>query len=194
MMERLVAKIEQDDSVTELCKEINVLDAVHWIRESWKETHTETVSRCFKLSGFPISSEVNSADDADDDIPLIQLAKISTIAQVDRETLVAFDQHVPIEDDTDEWEKNLIESHLSETPTETTSDSEDDQINDNEQSDTEPDLTLDEIFAFSKRLKKYTIVKDDNFLDVAQDLNSKCETAILQRCLKKKQVSVVDFF
>jgi hypothetical protein len=52
------------------------------------------------------------------------------------------------------------------------------------QSDTEPDLTLDEIFAFSKRLKKYTIVKDDNFLGVAQDSNSKSETAILQRCLK----------
>jgi hypothetical protein len=65
------------------------------------------------LSGFPISSKVNCADDADDDIPLIQLAKINTIAQVDRETLVAFDQHVRIEDDTDEWEKNLIESrHL----------------------------------------------------------------------------------
>jgi hypothetical protein len=46
----------------------------------------------------------------------------STLAQVDRETLVAFDQHVPIEDDTDEWEKNLIESHLAETPTENTSD------------------------------------------------------------------------
>jgi hypothetical protein len=41
------------------------------------------------------------------------------------------------------WQKNLIESHLAETPTETTSDSEDDQINDNEQSDSEPDLTLD---------------------------------------------------
>jgi hypothetical protein len=143
MMKSLVAKIEQDDSVTELSKEINVLDAVHWIRESWKETRIETVSRCFKLSGFPISSEVNSADsdadDADDDIPLIQLAEINTIAQLDHETLVAFDQHVPIEDDTDKWEKNLIESHLSETPTETTSDSEDDQINDSEQSDTELD-------------------------------------------------------
>ena len=43
---------------------------------------------------------------------LIQLVKINTIAQVDRETLVAFDQHVPIEDHTDKWEKNLIESHL----------------------------------------------------------------------------------
>ena len=57
------------------------------------------------------------------------------------------------------------------------------------------ELTLqDEIFAFSKRLKKFAIVKDDNFLGVAQDLHSKSETAILQRCLKKKQVSVVDFF
>ena len=99
-----------------------MLDAVHWISESWKETRIETVSKCFTLSGFPISSEVNSADsDADDDIPLIQLAKINTIAQADRETLVAFDQHVPIEDDTEEWEKNFIESHLAETPTETTS-------------------------------------------------------------------------
>jgi hypothetical protein len=70
-----------------------------------------------------------------------------------------------------QYQKNLIESHLAETPTETTSDSEDDQINDNEQSDTESDLTLDEIFAFSKRLKKYAIVKDDNFLGAAQDLN-----------------------
>jgi hypothetical protein len=32
MMKSLVTKIEQVDSVTELCKEINVLDAVHWIR------------------------------------------------------------------------------------------------------------------------------------------------------------------
>jgi hypothetical protein len=146
-------------------QKINVLDAVHWISESRKETRIETLSKCFKLSGFPISSEVNSADsdadDADDDIPLIQLPKINTIAQVDRETLVAFDQHVPIEDDTDEWENNLIESHLAEAPTETTSDSEDDQINDNEQSDTDPDLTLDEIFAFSKRLKTYAIVKGE---------------------------------
>ena len=55
-------------------------------------------------------------------------------------------------------------------------------------------MTLDDIFAFSKRLKKYAIVKDDNFLGAAQDLNSKSETAILQRCLKKQQVSVVDFF
>jgi hypothetical protein len=194
MMKSLVAKIKQVDSVTELCKEINVLDAVHWISKSWKETRIETLSKCFKLSEFPISSEVNSTEsDADDDIPLIQLAKINTIGQRDRETLVVFDQHTLIEDDTDEWEKNLIDSHLAETPTETTSDSEDDQINDNEQSDTEPDLTLDEIFAFSKRLKKYAIVKDDNFLGTAQDLNSKSETAILQRCLKKKQVSVVDF-
>ena len=105
MMKSLVAKIEQVDYVTERCKEINVLDAVHWISESWKETRIETVTKCFKLSGFPIASEVhsnNDADDADDDIPLIQLAKINTMAQADRETLVAFYHHVPIEDDTDE--------------------------------------------------------------------------------------------
>ena len=95
MLKSLVTRIEQFDSVAELCKEINVLDVVHWISKSWKETRIETLSKCFKLSEFPISSEVNSTEsDADDDIPLIQLAKINTIGQRDRETLVAFDQHV----------------------------------------------------------------------------------------------------
>jgi hypothetical protein len=62
---------------------------IRWISESWKETRIETVSNCFTLSGFPISSKVNSADsDADDDILLIQLAKINTIAQADREALM----------------------------------------------------------------------------------------------------------
>ena len=119
------------------------------------------------MSGTSISSEVYSdsvADDADKAIPLIQLAKINTIAQVDRETLVIFDQHVPIEDDIDEWEKNLIKSHLAEIPTKTTSDSEDVQINDNEQSDTEPYLTLDEVFAFSKRLRNSRWSKTITFL------------------------------
>ena len=74
------------------------------------------------------------------------------------------------------------------------SDSEDYQINDNEQSDTEPDLTLDEIFAFSKRLKKYAIVKDDNFLGVVQDLNSKSETAILQVFEKEAGIRCRLFF
>jgi hypothetical protein len=60
-----------------------VLDAVHWISESWEETRIETVSKYFKLSRFPIWSEVkstdNDSDDADDDISLIQLAKINSL-------------------------------------------------------------------------------------------------------------------
>jgi hypothetical protein len=60
---------------------------------------------CFRLSVSPVSSEVNSADgDPDDEydvIPLIQLAKINIIAQVGRETLDTFHQHVTIEDDNE---------------------------------------------------------------------------------------------
>ena len=86
----------------------------------------------FKLSVSTVSSEVNSAygdsDDAYYVIPLIQLAKINIISQVGRETSDAFHQHVSIEDDSEKWEKNLIKLHLTEAPTETTSDS--DLIND----------------------------------------------------------------
>lgn len=195
MMKSLVAKIDQVESVSELCKEINVLDAVHWISKSWKETRVDTISKCFVSSGFPVTTDINShesdSDDEDDDIPLNQLAKISSVALVDRETLVEFDQNLPIEDDSDEWEKNLVETHSSVEINDNASESEDDSA---EIDTSEPELTLDEITAFSKRLMKFATVKDDNFLSVAQELNSKSETAILQRCLKKKQVSVVDFF
>ena len=70
-----------------------------------QETRVDTVLNCFRLSVSPVSSEVNSADgDSDDEydvIPLIQLAKINIIAQVGRETLDTFHQHVTIEDDSE---------------------------------------------------------------------------------------------
>ena len=131
MMKRLVAKIDQVNNVIELCKEINVLDIVHWINKSWAETCVETISKCYNLCGFPVSSDDNSTEsDSDDDkIPLNQLAKINSVAQIDPETLATFDQHVSIEDDSNDWKQALIETHsaTAKTAIVDASDSDDDQ-------------------------------------------------------------------
>ena len=42
---------------SELCKEITLLDAIHWIAKAWSETASLTLTKCFKTTGFPVTDE-----------------------------------------------------------------------------------------------------------------------------------------
>jgi hypothetical protein len=76
MLKHLITKIDSCSDNVSLTKGITVLDAVHWIDISWKETKDSMIISCFRIAGFPVSGlsqceEVE--DDPDDDIPLAQL-------------------------------------------------------------------------------------------------------------------------
>jgi len=136
-----------------------VLDAVYWIDEAWSETSSETISKCFMLSGFsvadsPITDNISVGDDDqedDDDIPLAHFLRVSRAVLVDQDTLVSFDQDIPTEDDGSDWEKTLVATHME---NETNSDSDDE--GDNHTTPCEADITVIDIVAFSNQLKKNT--------------------------------------
>ncbi|XP_041377364.1 tigger transposable element-derived protein 6-like [Gigantopelta aegis] len=73
LMRSLISRMEDCASVTELCKAITVLDAVNWINAAWKETQQTTIAKCFMMCGFPVTSEQESDDENDDNIPLATL-------------------------------------------------------------------------------------------------------------------------
>ena len=52
MLKHLIAKIDMCDDKISLTKEINVLDAIHWVNRSWTET---TIVACFRDAGILIS-------------------------------------------------------------------------------------------------------------------------------------------
>jgi hypothetical protein len=77
MLKHPIAKIDMCDDKISFTKEINVLDAIHWVNRSWTETKETTIVTWFRDAGFPLQcpTEIHSEEesDPDDDIPLAQL-------------------------------------------------------------------------------------------------------------------------
>jgi hypothetical protein len=58
----LVAKINTCTSVSQLVKQINVLDAVNWIHQAKKNILPETAKKCFLKAGFPAHASADTQD------------------------------------------------------------------------------------------------------------------------------------
>lgn len=72
--------MDSASSVTELCKEVNLLHAIRWIVKSWKSVKVNTIQKCFTLVGFKEDSLCEndcgeSGEDEDDDVPLAVLVR-----------------------------------------------------------------------------------------------------------------------
>src|SRR5215510_291603 len=62
VLQSLVAKIKTCTSVSQLVKQINVLDAVNWIDQAKKKILPETVKKCFLKAGFPAHASADTQD------------------------------------------------------------------------------------------------------------------------------------
>lgn len=92
-----------------MTKAVNVLECVYWISSSWHETKISTIETCFLEAGFPAenpdSAECPDDDDAYDDIPLAQLARI---AQRELSDVTDIEESLETEETFGEnWEKHL---------------------------------------------------------------------------------------
>ena len=105
----LLSKIERAESVSELCKEITLLDVINWIAKAWSETAPSTLIKCFKTTGFPVTDEQEDDYEDEDDIPLSLLAQQ---LRVDQSFLQNVDIEPPTEENTGNWERDLISSFV----------------------------------------------------------------------------------
>lgn len=62
VLQSLVAKINTCTNVSQLVKQINVLDAVNWIHQAKKKILPETVKKCFLKAGFPAHASADTQD------------------------------------------------------------------------------------------------------------------------------------
>ena len=121
---------------------VSVLDAVQWIAASVKDVKRETVSACFKRSGFPVTFDV---DDEEDNIPLSQLiAAAAHRLQIEdvmtAEEFANADENAPAMEKLDpDWEAKLVQDFLT---VENRGDPDDDQPDECDDSDTESECTI----------------------------------------------------
>ena len=95
-----------------------MLDAVHWIDISWKETKDIMIISCFRIAGFPVSGirqceEVE--DEPDDDIPLAQLCNmVRQGSELNYDQMDEIESSLPNEETYDgDWEKSLLNEFKS---------------------------------------------------------------------------------
>ena len=90
LLRNLISNIENCETVTELTKQISVLDAINWIYKSWIDTNALTVVKCFHDACFPSgnlgANDVTLNDDPDDDMPLISFEYLDKITCIENTT------------------------------------------------------------------------------------------------------------
>ena len=154
------------------------------INQSWTKTASSTIVTCFCETGFPNCSDVeytrDESADNDDDIGLPELSQ---------ELQIELDEHVdddvPTEDNSENWERALVDQFKSNETVEVESD-------DNDEIETESvcDMTYEEVLKTVQKLKTFALIKDGQYLPHIQALESLIETKL--RCQKKQ--STLDSF
>ena len=188
MLQSLLSKIDRVDNAQTLCKEITLLDCLHWIGRSWAVTTPSTISKCFCSTGFAAGNDISDEDDNNDEGPTIHELATELNIKLD----VNFDSQIPIEDDSDEWEKVLVDqfrdSPLSEDEQEDLAASSDDEISPGS------DMTYEDVLGLVQKIKNFAVVKDDQLLLPIQELQILTEKAIAKNRCKQVQSSINSYF
>ncbi|XP_060597343.1 tigger transposable element-derived protein 6-like [Ruditapes philippinarum] len=193
MLRSLFSKMDSAELVTELCKTVSLLDAFGWVVKAWDSVKTDTVVKCFKSSGFSsthfeMSSDnlVNDDEFDDDDVPL------NVLVQQFRYTCENFDHDVPTEDNSDEWECNLVQSFKESS--ETTCDVCDTETDDVQQHLPGSELTHSEVLEMLIKIKNFATENDSDYLNTVQELQMLTERKIVKAKWVQKQSTIDSFF
>ena len=189
MSSHLISNIEICVTVTELKKQISVLDAINWINKS---TNASTVVKCFHDAGFPTgnldANDVTLDDDPDDDIPLIHLPRKIPFENLDE--IADIENIIPTEETYDgNWVKTMLDNikdkeNLCGTSTEYESDKDDEPLL---EAKSKAHHTYETLLDLLKEARKFVLEEDDTYLDPVQNLITITEKNIVQQKLSRKR-------
>ena len=62
LMRYVIARINDDLTASEIAKDIDILQAITWVADSWKEVSVETIKNCFAKCGITDQSGQDEDD------------------------------------------------------------------------------------------------------------------------------------
>lgn len=184
----------EDKSADELSKLINVLHAVTWTKESWKEVTTSTIVNCFRKAGFSTERNVTDTLTIDDDWEpednltlreLMKRAQDARIVDASVEDSVFVEDSMDIHEGSSEtWEQDILHAE-----TETT------------ESELEPEpesvlpTTTKEAFLAVETLKKFCAENDMmDSLSMLVSFEFKTQRELLFKMPKSRQTTIDTWF
>ena len=90
----MLPRIREDASATQIVKGVNILLAIQWLREAWKEVTNLTIKNCFEKCDIKGDNELMEVEE-DDDLEFEALGKEFT-TDISAAECANFDENVPV--------------------------------------------------------------------------------------------------
>ncbi|CAC5356722.1 unnamed protein product [Mytilus coruscus] len=198
MLKHVITKIDNCTYNTSLTKEIKVLDAVHWIDNSWSDTKESTITSCFRNAGFPVVNpdeniDSDNEEDPDDDIQLSELMgmvrQCSGHDDITFDEMIAIEAAMPTEETCDgDWEKTLVEQFKEREDYDANETSESESEVDELETDAPgADFSYEDVLKNIKYMIRFSNLKDDRILKFLMPKKTMIEDTILRSKMVKKQ-------
>ena len=187
LLTHIIQKMESACSVTELTKLITVLQAIYWIDRAWGDTKESTIQKCFRRCGFVQEEpEVDEEEEDTTDHVLLQ-DMINHVTgggtDITEEDYLAMDDDLPTEDNTDQWEQNLLETIMEHEDDDSTT----------AETDTTSTLTYEKMLHMFEEIKEFALTKDEDYISIVPFINMTEDKLLKKRMLQKKQVSMSSY-
>ena len=123
----VLASIDSCSSASEVAGSINILTAIRWILQAWKEVQPLTISKCFKKAGIlteqldvsSLGEDIDPFEDLDSQINLEGLISrtMGTTNKCSAEAYINGDHELPTcaEFDDETWDQTFLESLSEQT-------------------------------------------------------------------------------
>ena len=92
LVKYVLVRIQEDASATQIVKGVDVLVAIRWLQEAWKEVTNLTIKNCFEKCGIKGDNELMEVEE-DDDLEFEALVKEFT-ADISAAEYANFDGNV----------------------------------------------------------------------------------------------------
>ena len=142
LLRHVIAKIDECDSASDVCKSVNVLVAIRWVEKAWSLVKEETIRKCFRKAGVLVSTlSVVVRDEQDPflamDESVLKLKDLIDVTMTSHqacsvEEYVSGENSLPTcrEMDDENWEDAFLEDLCREPVEGTMQDEEDDEDSD----------------------------------------------------------------
>ena len=188
---------------------INLLDAVHWVDEAWKQVNESCIKNCFRKAGFNVFSvnEVENSSQIEEEIDCEHFNMARNLNIIEDEVSyvesVSFDDGIHIDSKENDINK-IIKLVLEEQninrrnqimEIEGTKDNDSQENSDDDEIEEEPYLlTYQQVAMGLKQLKVFATTQEPELLGNILDLVKKFEELQIKRALNKKQTTLCDYF
>ncbi|XP_066249566.1 tigger transposable element-derived protein 6-like [Euwallacea similis] len=118
ILNHILSNMDCANSLSELSKKINVLEAVYFIKTTWQKVDPATIENCYIKAGFRKSDTTLPHFDPEDDLPLSVLVimmkatkELNFTNDKNLEKFINIDQNTPTEDDDFENQVTAFSQH-----------------------------------------------------------------------------------